>query len=76
MQPLDDYTQKVDRSAARGMVYPYELVPLLAGADGTFVEHDLDDDGRLVPVDRPPGRTRPASSSAWSPRRPSATRRA
>ena len=25
------------------------------GRGGTFVEHDLDDDGRLVPVDRPPG---------------------
>ncbi|SDY00043.1 Acetyl/propionyl-CoA carboxylase, alpha subunit [Modestobacter sp. DSM 44400] len=56
MRPLDDYTQKVLRSRARGTVYPYELAPLLAGQGGTFVEHDLDDAGRLVPVERPPGR--------------------
>ena len=56
LRPLDDYTLKVLRSRARGTVYPYELVPLLTGPDGTFVEHDLDDAGRLVPVERPPGR--------------------
>jgi len=58
MRPLDDYTEKVLRSRARGAVYPYELAPLLAGPGGTFVEHDLDDSGRLVPVERPPGRNR------------------
>ena len=56
--PLDEYTQKVRRSRARGTVYPYEIVRLLIGADGTFAEHDLDETGRLVPVDRPPGRNR------------------
>jgi acetyl-CoA carboxylase carboxyltransferase component len=56
MRPLDDYTDKVLRSRARGAVYPYELTPLLAGDGGSFVEHDLDDARRLVPVDRPPGR--------------------
>ena len=56
MRPLDDYTQKVLRSRARGAVYPYELAPLLAGSGGSFVEHDLDGSGRLVPVERPPGR--------------------
>ncbi|TXG92500.1 ATP-grasp domain-containing protein [Rhodococcus rhodnii] len=56
MQPLDAYTQKVRRSRARGTVYPYELVPVLAGRDGGFVEHDLDETGALVPVDRPYGR--------------------
>ncbi len=55
MQPLDDYTRTVMQTRRRGLVYPYELVPLLSGPDGTFVEHDLDLDGRLVPVDRPPG---------------------
>ena len=57
MRPLDDYTQKVLSSRARGAVYPYELAPLLAGPAGTFVEHDLRrcPNGRLVPVDRPPG---------------------
>ncbi|HSK55252.1 MAG TPA: carboxyl transferase domain-containing protein, partial [Jiangellales bacterium] len=55
--PLDDYAQKVLRSRRRGTVYPYELVALLAG-DGSFVEHDLDDRGELVPVERPPGRNK------------------
>ncbi len=59
--PLDDYTQKVQRSAARGLVYPYELVPLLTGPDGTFTEYDFadtdsDDAGTFGPVDRPKGR--------------------
>jgi acetyl-CoA carboxylase carboxyltransferase component len=58
MRTLDAYTEKVLSSRARGAVYPYDLAPLLAGADGTFVEHDLDEDGRLVPVDRPPGQNR------------------
>ena len=58
MQPLDDYTRKLIQTRRRGLVYPYELVPMLAGDGGTFVEHDLDDDGRLVPVDRPPGQNR------------------
>jgi len=58
MRPLDEYTQKVLRSRARGAVYPYELAPLLAGPGGTFVEHDLDEAGALVPAGRPPGRNR------------------
>jgi acetyl/propionyl-CoA carboxylase alpha subunit/acetyl-CoA carboxylase carboxyltransferase component len=58
LAPLDEYTQMVRRSRARGTVYPYEIVPLLTGAGGTFTEHDLDEAGRLVPVDRPPGRNR------------------
>ncbi len=55
LRPLDSYTQKVLRSRARGTVYPYELLTLLAGPGGSFVEHDLDDSGALVPVQRPPG---------------------
>jgi len=58
LRPLDGYAQKVLRSRARGAVYPYELTPLLAGPGGTFVEHDLDDGGRLVPVEREPGNNR------------------
>jgi len=54
--PLDDYRQKVLRAARRGSVYPYELTGLLAGAGGTFAEHDLDELSRLVPVDRPKGK--------------------
>src|SRR5450631_158948 len=56
LAPLDEYTQKVRRSRARGTVYPYEIVPMLTGAGGSFTEHDLDEGGRLVPVDRPAGR--------------------
>jgi acetyl-CoA carboxylase carboxyltransferase component len=37
-------------------VYPYELTGLLAGADGRFTEHDLDETGALVPAARPKGR--------------------
>ncbi len=60
--PLDDYTQKVQRSAARGLVYPYEIVPLLTGSDGTWVEYDLTPaaSGEVAfgPVDRPKGRNK------------------
>ena len=55
LTPLDDYAGKVLRARRRGMVYPYELAPLLTGPEGTLVEHDLDESGRLVPVDRPRG---------------------
>ena len=55
LQPLDDYAGKVLRARRRGLVYPYELASVLTGPDGTLVEHDLDDTGELVPVDRPRG---------------------
>ncbi len=58
LQPLDVYAQKVKRSRARGATYPYELVSQVAGPGGTFAEHDLDDDGRLVPVERPAGQNK------------------
>jgi acetyl/propionyl-CoA carboxylase alpha subunit/acetyl-CoA carboxylase carboxyltransferase component len=62
--PLSEYEQKVVRLAQRGLVYPYELVRMLAPGresgegqfpPGTFVEHDLDGESRLAPVDRPFG---------------------
>ncbi|WP_410633096.1 biotin carboxylase N-terminal domain-containing protein [Amycolatopsis sp. cmx-4-83] len=56
VKPLDDYRLKVLRAARRGTVYPYELTDLLAGPGGTFTEHDLDESGVLVPVDRPKGK--------------------
>jgi acetyl-CoA carboxylase carboxyltransferase component len=56
LRPLDEYAQKVQRSQARGTVYPYELIPLLTGNQGRFVEYDFDASGTLVPVDRPYGR--------------------
>ncbi|HWF35227.1 MAG TPA: carboxyl transferase domain-containing protein [Solirubrobacteraceae bacterium] len=52
---LDEYAQKALRARRRGTVYPYELVPALTRAGGTFTEHDLDEDGLLVPVERPVG---------------------
>jgi acetyl/propionyl-CoA carboxylase alpha subunit/acetyl-CoA carboxylase carboxyltransferase component len=55
IRPMDAYTQKVRKARSRGTVYPYEMIPLLTGAEGSFTEHDLDDSGRLVPVDRPYG---------------------
>ncbi len=55
---LDEYTQKVKRSAARGLVYPYEIVPLLTGRSGSFTEYDFDAAGTFAPVDRPRGRNK------------------
>jgi acetyl/propionyl-CoA carboxylase alpha subunit/acetyl-CoA carboxylase carboxyltransferase component len=55
LRPLDDYAQKVLRSRRRGTVYPYELVSLISGPYGSFVEHDLDEHGALAPVQRPAG---------------------
>ena len=43
------------RARRRGLVYPYELADLLSGPGGTLVEHDLDESGALVPVNRPRG---------------------
>ncbi|NUR60062.1 MAG: ATP-grasp domain-containing protein [Catenulispora sp.] len=56
VEPLDDYRLKVLRAASRNTVYPYELVDSL----GDFTEYDLDDEHKLVPVDRPKGRNKAA----------------
>ncbi|MCC2591924.1 ATP-grasp domain-containing protein [Tessaracoccus sp. OS52] len=58
LKPLDDYAGKVLRARRRGLVYPYELTETLAGPGGTLVEMDLDENGRLVDVDRAPGRNK------------------
>ncbi len=55
LKPLDEYTGKVVRARRRGLVYPYELEGVLAGPGGSLVEHDLDESGALVPVERPRG---------------------
>ncbi len=55
LSPLDDYDEKVLRARRRGVVYPYELVSMVAGPDGRATELDLDEGGRLVEVDRPFG---------------------
>ena len=56
LAPLDDYDEKVVRARRRGLVYPYELVSMIAGGGGAATELDLDENGVLVPVDRPFGR--------------------
>ncbi len=67
LKPLDEYTQKVVRMRQRGLIYPYEIIKMLTPAPegiatqfppGDFVEHDLDADGQLVPVDRPFGKNK------------------
>ena len=63
LQPLDEGAQRIISARRRGSVHPAEVVKILAPQraeprsaipPGEFVEHDLDDEGRLVPVDRPP----------------------
>ncbi|MFL6202967.1 MAG: carboxyl transferase domain-containing protein [Thermoanaerobaculia bacterium] len=64
LKPLREYSQKVVELRKRGLVHPFDIIRMLAPPRqdaqgdlpaGDFVEHDLDADGRLVPVDRPPG---------------------
>jgi acetyl/propionyl-CoA carboxylase alpha subunit/acetyl-CoA carboxylase carboxyltransferase component len=61
LQPLDEGAQRIVSARRRGTLHPAEIVKVLApqrvqpGAaipPGEFVEHDLDDEGELVPVDR------------------------
>jgi len=63
LEPMAEYQQRVIALRRRGLTHPFEIVRALAppqGAQtevppGEFVEHDLDAQGRLVPVARPPG---------------------
>ncbi len=63
IRPLTPYRQKVLRAQRFGAPYPYEIIRMLAPRPGVlgrfptgrFDEYDLDVEGRLVPVDRPPG---------------------
>jgi acetyl/propionyl-CoA carboxylase alpha subunit/acetyl-CoA carboxylase carboxyltransferase component len=61
LKPLTAYEQKVIRVRQRGLIYPYEIIRMLTPAredtraefpPGDFIEHDLDLNGRLVPVNR------------------------
>jgi acetyl-CoA carboxylase carboxyltransferase component/biotin carboxyl carrier protein len=67
LMPLTEYDQKVIRMRRRGLVYPYEIIRMLtppaenaraAFPHGQFVEYDLDEQGRLVEVNRPHGENR------------------
>jgi len=59
LRPLDAYDQRILAARRRGAPYPYEIIPLIVGDKGTFVEYDLDDndDGDRVfaKVERPAG---------------------
>ncbi len=56
LRPLDESAQRLISARRRGTLHPAEVVRLLAPAQpgpeqpaGTFVEHELDDDGQLHP---------------------------
>jgi acetyl-CoA carboxylase carboxyltransferase component/biotin carboxyl carrier protein len=58
IEPLDEGARRIIAARRRGLAHPTEIIRFLcAGHDGgqpagTFVEHDLDDRGRLAPVER------------------------
>jgi acetyl/propionyl-CoA carboxylase alpha subunit/acetyl-CoA carboxylase carboxyltransferase component len=63
LQPLDEGAQRIVAARRRGQVHPAEILKVLAPArrtpgsaipPGEFIEFDLDADGELVEVDRPP----------------------
>ncbi len=62
LTPMAEYEQRAVQLRRRGLTHPFEIVRMIAppaGAQsgvprGEFVEHDLDGDGTLVPVQRPP----------------------
>jgi acetyl-CoA carboxylase carboxyltransferase component len=67
IKPLTEYDQKVVRMRQRGLVYPYEIIRMLTPSPentraefppGDFMEHDLDSEDQLIPVDRPWGRNK------------------
>ncbi|MGZ4201649.1 MAG: carboxyl transferase domain-containing protein, partial [Thermoleophilaceae bacterium] len=55
IEPLDEGARRIIAARRRGMMHPAEIVKLLtSGHAGEFSEHDLDEHGDLLPVDRPP----------------------
>ena len=61
LHPLDEGTQRLISARRRGTLHPAEVVHLLAPVQtsvgqpaGTFIEHELGEDGRLAPVERRP----------------------
>ena len=63
LNPYDEATERIVSARRRGTLHPAEIVKLLAPAGsghgaaaaqpaGVFVEYDLDEDGRLVPIER------------------------
>jgi hypothetical protein len=67
LQPLDEGAQRIITARRRGTLHPAEIVKVLAPQRaqagsaipaGEFTELDLDEDGQLAPVDRPPATNR------------------
>ncbi|HEY6947036.1 MAG TPA: carboxyl transferase domain-containing protein [Candidatus Acidoferrum sp.] len=67
LRSLTEYDQKVLRMRRRGLTYPYEIIEMLTPPPeetraefptGEFVEHDLDENNQLVPVNRPYGQNK------------------
>ena len=66
IRPLSHYAQKVVRMRRFGLAYPYEIVRMMTPSreenhaaefpPGEFIEHDLNAENQLVPVDRAPGK--------------------
>ncbi|MGZ4182639.1 MAG: carboxyl transferase domain-containing protein [Solirubrobacteraceae bacterium] len=61
LRPLDEGTRRIISARRRGLLHPAEIVKLLAPAEagvgrpaGEFIEHELNDSGRLEPIGRPP----------------------
>ena len=65
LRPLDEYTQKVQRSQARGTVYPYELIPHLTGPRAASSNTTSTNPARWCRSTVRMDTTPPASSSAW-----------
>ena len=54
IEPLDEGARRIISARRRGTIHPAEIVKLLtSGHAGEFTEHDLDEHGELVPIDRP-----------------------
>jgi acetyl/propionyl-CoA carboxylase alpha subunit/acetyl-CoA carboxylase carboxyltransferase component len=54
IEPLDEGARRIIAARRRGAPHPIEIVRrLTSGHDGEFTEYDLDEDGRLGPVQRP-----------------------
>ena len=64
IMPYDEGSERIVSARRRGTLHPAEIIKMLAPAHsgdgvatdqaaGDFAEHDLDDDGRLGPVERP-----------------------
>jgi acetyl-CoA carboxylase carboxyltransferase component len=65
LKPLSEYARKVVKMRERGLIYPYEIIRTLTPPangspgeypPGEFLEYELDENNRLAPIDRAPGK--------------------